>query len=130
MVRLHPFQNVYFNDLVMNLKGKPEGMRKNYELDYWSVSFKQGLEYILKTDNRTKIKVCGNTNPCFPLSNNIRVLPQKDKQRIIDFPLTNIPPDYFISNYRWASQGYNFKYTEVFNIIVYNSRIMSVWKIQ
>src|SRR5882757_3909121 len=43
MIKEHPFQQVYFNEFVSHDK---EALRKNYELDYWGSSFKQGLEHL------------------------------------------------------------------------------------
>jgi Dolichyl-phosphate-mannose-protein mannosyltransferase len=40
MVRLHPYQYVYFNPLA----GGVAGAQKNYMLDYWGLAFKQSAE--------------------------------------------------------------------------------------
>ena len=47
MVKYHPFEEVYFNELVSHDK---EYLRKNYELDYWGPVFKQALDYLLTKD--------------------------------------------------------------------------------
>lgn len=38
MIRLHPYQYVYFNSLVGGLKGA----FRQYETDYWGLGFKEG----------------------------------------------------------------------------------------
>jgi hypothetical protein len=43
MIRIHPYQNVYFNDFA----GK--NIAENFEIDYWGVSYKEGLDFILET---------------------------------------------------------------------------------
>ena len=52
--QLHPYQNVYFNCLAI------EPITKNYELDYWGLSFRESFEYILEHSNAEKISVCVN----------------------------------------------------------------------
>ena len=44
MIKHHPFQNVYFNMLA----GKE--IEKKFEMDYWGLSNKQALDYILKME--------------------------------------------------------------------------------
>jgi len=42
IVRLHPYQYVYYNQFV----GGTEGAAGLYELDYWSISYRELLEYV------------------------------------------------------------------------------------
>jgi hypothetical protein len=44
MVKLHPYEYIYFNSLVGGLKGA----YRNYETDYWGASFKEATEWIYK----------------------------------------------------------------------------------
>ena len=53
MVRNHPYQNVYFNQFA----GDPREIWKRFDLDYFALSTRQALEYVLKTDNDTIIPV-------------------------------------------------------------------------
>ncbi len=41
-IQLHPYQYVYFNELA----GTMEQVARNYELDYWSASYKESAEYL------------------------------------------------------------------------------------
>ena len=43
MVRLHPYQYVYFNRL---LAGGLASAVTRYETDYWSASYKEGIEWV------------------------------------------------------------------------------------
>lgn len=43
MVRLHPYQSVYFNRIAV---GGLAGAHENYELDYWGASFREAVEWI------------------------------------------------------------------------------------
>jgi hypothetical protein len=45
MVRLHPYEAVYFNRLVAG--GMKEGVGR-YEADYWCLSYKEGCEWLLQ----------------------------------------------------------------------------------
>jgi hypothetical protein len=119
MFKHHPFQNVYFNILVANNAGQ------YFELDYWGLSFRQPLEYIIKNDKRSLIKLSANVPP--PLVNNAIFLEKSDVKRL---RLVNInEADYFLTNYRWHPQEYDFN-NEVFTIIVDNQKIMSVFKLR
>ncbi len=71
----HPHQYVFFNFL-----SKKYAM-KNFDLDWWGVSHKSSLEYILKKDKDPKIKVYaeGFTS----LRDSYLYLNQKNKSRII-----------------------------------------------
>lgn len=51
MVFRHPYQFLYFNPMV-----RPYASQ-NFERDYWGVSTLDLVEYILKTDDRSKIKI-------------------------------------------------------------------------
>jgi len=119
MIRYHPYQNVYFNILA----GSDAGQK--FELDYWGLSFRQGLEYIVKNDKRSVIKLSANVPP--PLLNNAIFLERHDINRL---RLTSISQaDYFLTNYRWHPQAYPLN-QEVFTIAVDNQKIMSVFKLR
>ena len=46
IVSLHPHQQIYFNLLVN--RAAPDELGQQYDLDYWQVSQRQGLEYLLE----------------------------------------------------------------------------------
>lgn len=120
MVRYHPFQNVFFNILV----GDNAGMR--FTLDYWGLSYRQGLEYIVKNDKRPVINLAANSFPS--LSNNFIFLDQEDRARL---QITNEnQADYFLTEYRWHPEPYTNGH-EVFNITLFGGRkIMSVFRLR
>ena len=119
MIRYHPFQNVYFNNLAGNNVGT------KYELDYWGLSFRQGLEYIVKKDKRPVIGLTANV--IAPMVNNAVFLGKQDISRL---RRTNIhQADYFLTNYRWHPQPYKLT-NEVYSISVDNQKIMSVFKLR
>ncbi|HAH31085.1 MAG TPA: hypothetical protein DCL44_02090 [Elusimicrobia bacterium] len=129
MIRFHPFQNTYFNALAGNNAGE------KYELDYWGLSFRQGLEYIVKNDKRPVIVLLANV--IAPLKNNAVLLDKQDLDRLrlanintAYSSLAAIPQtDYFLTNYRWHPQTYQ-PANEVYSISVDNQKIMSVFKLR
>ncbi len=119
MIRNHPFQNVYFNVLA----GKNAG--QNFELDYWGLSFRQGLEYIVHNDKRPVIKLAANIP--YLCANNAIFLEKHDINRL---QLAHINhADYFLTNYRWHPEEYPLN-REVFTIVVENQKILSVFKMR
>ena len=74
-VKLHPYQYVYYNELV----GGVAGAQHMYEMDYWAASYKEGVETLeaivdadgLETNTSVKIYVDGpflSATPYFPAS--------------------------------------------------------------
>jgi len=119
MIENHPHQNVYFNFLT------GDGMRNakdNFELDYWGLSYRRGLEYVLQKDARDVIKV---KVMMYPGVLNRYILPRGDKRRIV---YTNDidDADYILGEYREMIGDYPFK-NEVYSIRVGEVRIMSVF---
>jgi hypothetical protein len=54
MIRNHPYQNVYFNELVSKKEGY---VASHFDLDYWGLSYRRALEYILSNDNEKIINI-------------------------------------------------------------------------
>ena len=125
MIKDHPHQNVYFNFL----SGK--NVETKFELDYWGLSNKQALEYILNNDSKSIIKI-GSAGP-ISLENSKQILSLLEKKRIQISK--NIKSDYIIDNYiNWYGKykkkeheiPNNFKiYKEIF---VSGKRIISIYK--
>lgn len=120
IVQAHPFENVYFNKLVPE---KDEYIRHHFEMDYWGLSFKQSLEYILKHDKRDHIKVSSNTYPC---EFNLNVLPEKNRIEIAS--LENKDVDYYITNFRYHHEDYIDRGCELHSFIIFGSRISTIYK--
>ncbi|MCK9196066.1 MAG: hypothetical protein M0P16_03705 [Syntrophales bacterium] len=120
MIRYHPFQNVYFNTLAGNNVGQ------TFELDYWGLSFRQGLEYIVKSDKRPVIGLTANV--VAPMINNAVFLEKQDISRLRRANDIH-QADYFLTNYRWHPQPYK-SANEVYSISVDNQKIMSVFKLR
>ena len=122
MIKHHPFQNVYFN----RLAGKSMKEAKNkFELDYWGLSYRQALEYILKNDKDDVIKICVAN---YPGRLNADILNVDDRGRLV---YVEDPKEakYFLSNYRWHKKEYPYQ-EEYYSIKVDGAKIMVVYKLK
>ncbi len=120
MVKLHPFQQVYFNELADH---RPEALHNNYDLEYWGCGFKQALEYLL-AKYPGEIAVTGNADP---LPNNIMGLSPADRKRIKAVPIDSAK--FFITNYRMHPQVYPYPTLE-YGIKVEGSTIIGIYKLR
>ena len=124
IARGHPHQCVYFNALVK----RPVFGR--FELDYWGLSSRAGLEYILDADPSESIPVAlANQTGVY----NLLILPPRERARIRIVPLEEA--SYYIAHYRWRDTYDNlsagkFPYcNEVFSVTVGGSRLSSVFEL-
>ena len=76
MVEAHPHEYVFFNMLVGGLRGA----RFRYEMDYWGISYRRGLEAIVKYDADPAITVFA-ADPSGVW--NAGALPYPDRQRLV-----------------------------------------------
>jgi hypothetical protein len=120
LIQLHPHENVYFNFLAgKNMKE----VKKNFELDYYGVASKQGLEYILRNDTSETVNIYAEQ---YPQRLNILYLPEEQRKRIKQVGLEYA--DYIICQYRFHRNDYDFK-NEFFSAKVGNASILSVFKL-
>ena len=118
-VRWHPYQNVYFNELISR---KPGYLMQHFELDYWGHSYKAGLEWIAANDSRDSIYVNYN----IPLRSNVDCLPADIRKRLIVTEEDSLL-DYNLQNFRTSPYQYDIK---SFEITVMNSPILRVSKLK
>ncbi|MGD2278754.1 MAG: hypothetical protein PVH45_01510 [Candidatus Omnitrophota bacterium] len=121
MIKYHPHQNVYFNIFT----GSMQNAKEKFDMDYWGLSYRQALEYIVTNDKRDPIKVCASTPPGHV---NFLSLVPDDRNRLV-FVKDPKEADYFLSDYRWHKEDYPFK-DEVYSIKVNGAKIMVVYKLQ
>jgi len=121
MVRYHPYQNVYFNILA----GKNMADVKNkFELDYWGLSYRKALEYILKNDADEAVKVYVNN---LPGVFNSYMLNPSDRKRLV-YVKSPDEARYFLSEYRWHNGDYPYK-DEFYSIKISGAKIMVAYKL-
>ena len=140
-IQLHPYQNVFFNSIA----GKDP--MKYFEGDYWAISMREGIEWILKNDDRDKIWIASNYNMA---KINYPIIKKDDRKRLgwvftkhhHDSTTTlrpnelDIKADYYITNFRWAGSDYkklkNQTFppyeNELFSIEKDNMKILGVYK--
>ena len=117
----HPDENVYFNPL---LSANMARVKRSFDLDYWGLSYRQGLEYIARTDASSRIRVqigLGGNSAA-------NILPTRDRERI-EFVDAWDEPDYFLGDYRWHNYDYEYK-KECYAVRVCGEKIMAVYDLR
>jgi hypothetical protein len=122
MIKYHPFQNVYFNILAGKNMSK---IKERFELDYWGLSYRKALEYILKNSPNKKIKIFVEN---YPGLINYLILTEDDQKRI-EYVDDLSEAEYFLSNYRWHKEEYPYK-NEIYSIKIDGAKIMVVYRLQ
>ena len=122
MIINHPYQNVYFNFLA----GKNMSIiKKKFELDYWGLSYKQALEYIVRNDTNKIIKVLPANHPG---KINASMLNKIERNKL-EFVRSIDDAKYFLSNFRWHKEEYPYD-NEFYSIKVDGGKIMVVYKLK
>jgi hypothetical protein len=121
MISHHPYQNLYFN----RLAGKNlSQIKKKFELDYWGLSFRRTLEYLLANDQNKNIRILVSNDAGFL---NSFILPASDRKRL-SYVISPLRAQYYLSNYRWHPEEYPLKH-EFFSLIIDGAKIATVYKI-
>lgn len=126
MLKNHPNEQVYFNAFIE----KNEELKNRMELDYWGLSYRGALEYILENDSRENITIAYETGVC---EKNALMLNDNQKKRL-SFTSETDSADYFVTNYRWHMiKGNSFSetlnYDPIYDLKYGKTSIMSVWKL-
>lgn len=120
MVKNHPHQNAYFSVVPGPVA------EQNFERDYWGLSYRQGLEFLLRHDSSAVIKY---TAADLPGKINPFILPEKDRQRLQFMERKDsTQATYFLTTYRWRRKPYPFP--EIHAIHVEGLKILSVYKLK
>ncbi|WP_187320608.1 glycosyltransferase family 39 protein [Hymenobacter citatus] len=128
MAKAHPYENVYFSFL------SPQKAEQLFELDYWGLSYREGLEWVLAHDTTQTITFCGKGGY---LENNSLLLPVEQRARLLFIPSdTYASPSakarYFLTAYHYYG-GKPQHYPvdpgqEVYTIYADGLRIFSVFR--
>ncbi|HRO43837.1 MAG TPA: hypothetical protein PL009_13455 [Flavipsychrobacter sp.] len=121
LIKLHPFQIVYFNSLVSH---DEEALRHNYEMDYWGTGYKQALEYLIANAPEQEIKIVRGKPP---LIFNVDILQVQDRPRI-KF-VEEAEATYFVTNFRTHPEDYPYP-NVVYEIKRQNSTILRIYKLR
>ena len=122
MVELHPYEMVYFNRFA---GADMQTVKSRFDMDYWGLSYREGLEYILANDNSMNIYVYPDTDAGW---RNGAILGSEGEARL-RFVNDLAEADYFLGNYRWHPQDYPY-HNEVYAVKVGNAKILSVFKME
>jgi hypothetical protein len=123
MLRNHPNENVYFNRLAGQNMAQ---IRLLYETDYWGLSYKQGIDYILSIDPGNKIPVMIDKVPGVDYINDL--LPDSQKNRLVlqgDIAKAR----YYIADYRFHPQDYPCQ-NEIYSVKIGGASILSVFDLR
>ena len=125
MIRTFPLNQVYFNPLVSH---RSEYLRSNYEMDYWGVGFKQGLDNILSKDKSESIVISTDVSGMVPLANNIMLLTPEDRKRV-QLVEANKPFDYFLTDFRCHPEDYGYPGRD-YSIRAFNSTVIGIYRLK
>ena len=126
MLKNHPHQYVYFNILA----GKD--IKNKFEMDYWGLSYKENLDYLLSVDKRKKISVWNSSK--MEMFYALLCLTKNERSRIVivkELKNKN-EADYWITNYyndknNYSKEFYN-KYFLINDIVVDGKSINTIFK--
>ncbi|MFB0526328.1 MAG: hypothetical protein ACETVO_02505 [bacterium] len=99
------------------------GLASLFELDYWGLSYRKALEFILRTDRNRIIKVYV---PNWPGKANLDILTSDGRNRLM-YMENPKEAKYFLSNYRWHREEYPYR-EEYYSIKIDGAKIMVVYK--
>jgi hypothetical protein len=119
MISDHPFEHVYFNAIV----GGIEGADGRFDLDYWGLSYRRGLEYVLEEDRSPVVGVSVYSRPGI---SNAAILPTEQRSRL-EFIADPYQATYFLTHERWNRLRYPPR-EEFYSVRLDGVRIMLVLK--
>jgi hypothetical protein len=118
MIKLHPYEHIYFNKLA---HGSLNDIKQRYEMDYWGLSYFEGLRYIVNHDKRDVIRIWEDTPPG---ETNSMMLEKSDRERLLYSSSKNA--DYYVTTYRGHPDDY--PYHELYSVIRDDAKIMTVYE--
>jgi hypothetical protein len=124
MARHHPNGNVYFNSVV----GGPAGAHGRFDMDYWGLAYRQGLEYIVRhevpRDSSEAIRVHAATAAG---RYNADILKPAERKRIA-FVDDVDEAEYYVTAFRWDRKRHPPE-TEVYSVTVEGAKIAAVYRV-
>lgn len=121
MVRMHPFQFMYFSFLPAPVA------EQLFERDYWGLSARRGLEWLTRHPPTGPLRVYTVWPMSSPVYNNSQVLPPEQRQRIQY--IGNGSADYFFTAYRWYPQSLPADAgAEIYRLEVEGIRTLSIFR--
>ena len=124
MIRIHPYQQAYFNFLVD--RETPGRLGDQYPVEYWGTVYLDGLRWLMETHPDSRIPVRAINNHDY---RNRAFLPASERQRIALTGEGAAIPDFYMTNH--FNNDFNRRKVAVFAPIVhrreiYNNPVLSV----
>ena len=128
MMIYHPYQNIYFNNFFN------KNAHEKFEVDYWGLTGKKFLEYILILEkNKNLIKI--GTASFLPLERSTKLLSEKDRKKISIVGQNFQDADYLYTNFisevdKNSDDKYKIPYnfTKIDEFILNNTIVYQVFK--
>ena len=128
MIIYHPYQNIYFN-IFFN-----KTVHEKFEVDYWGLTGKKFLEYILFLEkDKNLIKI--GTASFLPLERSTKLLSEKDRKKILIVGQNFQDADYLYTNFiSEVDKNSNDKYkipdnfAKIDELIISNTLVYEVYK--
>ncbi|GAB3302185.1 hypothetical protein [Hymenobacter tenuis] len=122
MVRMHPFQNLYYSFLPAHM------VEALFERDHWGLTYRRGLEWALQHQPQGPLKFSARWPLSAPVYTNSLILKPEQRQRIQYLPLEQA--DYFITSYRWHPQSYRDSVgSEIYTLRVEGIKVLSIFRL-
>ncbi len=119
LVKLHPLQTTYFNILAgAHVEGR-------FEIDYWVMSYQEGLKWVVAHDNRAHIIVSAQRQ--LELEATRKMLPPYDRDRL-EVVQDTAKSNYFLTTYYGHYYPYAEYNEEMTTIHRGGQRILSVFR--
>ena len=90
MIKNHPYQFVYFN------KFAGEDIANSFDVDYWGVSNKSALTYIVSNDKEDRLKIYVSSNSPYHFSS---LLMDKSNRKRLKFVNNISDADFLVTNH-------------------------------
>ena len=118
MIRNHPFEYAYFSIPTRFIDG-------NFELDYWGLSYRAGLEWIVKNDPREHINVFTVARTGKAAAD---TLPLKDWNRLY-FAEQFTDADYILDNFRGSGYVHTFpEEKKVHAVVIDELELLAIYR--
>jgi len=125
MVRNHPLEYIYFNRLAGRNMVEAKA---RFEMDYWALSYREGIEYLLTIDKSPKIKVffADNDESLFLLPTNLR-----SRFDVVDFQ----DAQYYLTDFGGHMLSYpygelpQYPKNKIYSVKVDGAEVMAVYRL-
>jgi hypothetical protein len=123
LIYSHPYQMLYFNQLA----GKDlNEVKNNFSIDTLVVEFKEGLEYLLKTEPKRQLFILDNS---YYLEPSLWTLSPEDQKRIY-FVFEPLKAEFIFLNYIEDKKRYNNLGNKIYAKSINNFEVLSIYKME